>query len=67
MAWMAVSMVPCAVITTTLASGRTSRIRSSTVSPSTPGHAHVEEHQIEGLRLEGAQGALAVADRVTAS
>ena len=37
MAWMAVSIVPCAVITTTQASARTSRIRASAARPSTPG------------------------------
>src|SRR5437762_3746064 len=37
MAWIAVSIVPWAVITTTVASARISRIRASAARPSTPG------------------------------
>ena len=56
MAWMAVSIVPCAVMMTTCASGRRSRDPLEQREPVDARHADVEQDQVEGLGLGLARG-----------
>ena len=66
MAWMAVSMVPWAVMTTTPASGRIARMRSSTVSPSHPGMRTSRNTRSKGSAVK-ARRALSPSPTVTTS